>query len=406
VPTPAAALEDHHQDEHIFPNIPNTGATIGRYTHASHHSDGLFSEVFRAVDPDPRADGTNANATVALKITTPALMTPPHDAVREARILNTAKGSTIIPLLETFQQPGGRLVLVFPFMPHDLGTLLQRGYFSAQQTDPSLVLQARRTILRDLFAGLAHLHGLDILHRDIKPGNILLASPQGPAYLADFGIAWSAHDRASEPRDQKILDVGTTSYRAPELLFGCTTYGPGVDLWAAGCVAAQLVRDDGRQPLFDAGDLGSELALIKSIFTTLGTPDDGGQMWPETHVPGRLPDWGKFRFQQFSPKSWNKDILPGVPEPAVNLVRRLVMYESDSRLNASEVSTAVVRRFARYPFSPWVANYMTYLQDYVLSDVYAFVLTHSGSYRLFDIRTFKKYSHLKLYGLGSAVASL
>jgi cyclin-dependent kinase len=264
-------------------------------------------------------------------------MTPPHDAIREARILNVAKGSTLIPLLETFQQPGGRFVLVFPFMPHDLGTLLQQGYFRAQQANPTVVAEARRTILRDLFTGLAHLHSLGILHRDIKPGNILLASPRGPACLADFGIAWSSGDRASEPRDKKILDVGTTSYRAPELLFGCTTYDAGVDLWAAGCVAAQLVREDGQQPLFDAGDLGSELALIKSIFTTLGTPDDEGRIWPETRVPGRLPDWGKFRFQQFSPMSWS-EILPGVQESAVELVRKLVMYESGSRLKASEVS--------------------------------------------------------------------
>jgi cyclin-dependent kinase len=268
-------------------------------------------------------------------------MTPPHDAVREARILDAAKGSTIIPLLETFQQPGGRFVLVFPFVPYDLGTLLQQGHFQKQRANPSVVVLAQRTILRDLFTGLAHLHSLGILHRDIKPGNILLASPQGPAYLADFGIAWSSSDRASEPENQKILDIGTTSYRAPELLFGCTTYSVGVDLWAAGCVAAQLVRDDGRRPLFDAGDLGSELALIKSIFTTLGTPDDEGRMWPETRVPGRLPDWGKFRFQQFLPMSWSREILPGVEEPAVELVRKLVMYESGSRLSASEVSACV-----------------------------------------------------------------
>lgn len=113
----------------------------------------------------------------------------------------------------------------------------------------------------------------------------------GPAFLADFGIAWSPDDQASEPFDQKITDVGTTCYRPPELLFGHKAYGPEIDLWAAGCVVAECVRGglggieepsvkvgEAEWTLFDAGELGSELALVKSIFETLGTPGD--ETWP------------------------------------------------------------------------------------------------------------------------------
>lgn len=259
-------VEDHRPDEHVFPNLPTTGAHIGRYTNAQHYNDGLFSEVFKALDPDVHSDGKGS--LVALKITTPSMMTPPHDSRREARILTTAKHESIIPLLETFQEAGGRLVLGFPFMPFGLDGLLQR----SQLTDDS-----RRSILKDLFSGLLHIHNLGIIHRDIKPANILLASPTGPAYIADFGIAWSASDHASEPTDEKILDVGTTCYRPPEVLFGHQAYGTSLDMWAAGCVAAQVICLHG-QTVFDAGDLGSELALIKSIFETLGTPDL--DVWP------------------------------------------------------------------------------------------------------------------------------
>ena len=73
------------------------------------------------------------------------------------------------------------------------------------------------------------------------------------------------------------MDVGTTSYRPPELLFGKQWYDSSLDMWAAGCVAAQVVSL-GSQTLFDSGDLGSDLALIKSIFSTLGTPDL--KIWP------------------------------------------------------------------------------------------------------------------------------
>lgn len=131
--------------------------------------------------------------------------------------------------------------------------------------------------LRDLFSAIAHIHSLGIIHRDVKPSNILLASPAGPAYLADFGISWMPGEEITEPADQKFTDVGTTSYRPPELLFGYPAYGCSLDLWAAGCVIAEMFLGS-RKTLFDAGALGSELALVQSIFKTLGTPTV--EMWP------------------------------------------------------------------------------------------------------------------------------
>ena len=86
--------------------------------------------------------------------------------------------------------------------------------------------------------------------------------------------------------------MGTTCYRPPELLFGQRKYGCAVDLWAAGCVVAEIVHAispsmGGRKTdwaLFDAGELGSELALVKSIFETLGTPD--AETWPVSLTGG------------------------------------------------------------------------------------------------------------------------
>lgn len=312
---PEMPREDAPPEEHIPPVLPNTGARIGRYTHAEHINDGITSEIFRAIDP-------STSQMVALKITNPSQAIPPHDPIREARLLSLARGPQIIPLLETFRLPNTHFVLVFPYLPQDLHALLH-----ATRLTPT----SRKHILRDLFTALAHLHSRGIIHRDIKPTNILLPSPSGPALLADFGIAWSPSDPSSEPADAKILDVGTTCYRPPELLFGKSQYDEKLDLWAAGCVAAQVVCLNGKT-LFDAGDLGSELALIKSVFQTLGTPDE--EVWPEAK---EMPDWGKMHFVRYPGKRW-EEILPGGSEEGRDLVARLVRFESGERMSAEEVS--------------------------------------------------------------------
>ncbi|KAF6224357.1 hypothetical protein HO133_010934 [Letharia lupina] len=315
---PTSTLEDSSQQ---------TGQTIGPFTNCTHHATGLFSTVYKQIN-------TDHFKSLAIKVTTPFQTHPPHNPKREARILAAAAHPYIISLLTTHTL-SSQLLLVFPFKPLDLDTVLRKGF--------PLKVTAARHILEGLFCALAHIHSKGIIHRDIKPANILLSTSSGPAFLADFGIAWSPDDPASEPSDQKITDVGTTCYRPPEVLFGHKAYGPELDLWAAGCVVAECVRrglDGFEKPgvksgeaqwtLFDAGELGSELALVKSIFETLGTPTD--ETWPEAKT---FPDWNKMSFHAFPSKSW-KDILPLASEEARDLVTGLVMYQSTSRLNALE----------------------------------------------------------------------
>ena len=265
-------------------------------------------------------------------------MTPPHDSKRESRLLKTAATTNVIPLLESFLQAGDRFILTFPFMPYGLDQLLRNRQITPKHA---------KACLFDLFTALEHIHKIGIIHRDIKPANILLRSPSGPAFLADFGTAWMEGDPGSELKDEKILDVGTTSYRPPELMFGNQRYDTTLDMWAAGCVAAQVLSL-GPKTLFDSGDLGSDLALIKSIFETLGTPTLVN--WPVSchtvsHLRNRLTcsqeaatfnDWGKMKFTEYPGKPWG-DILPRANEEAVDLVRNLVVFESRRRLTAADV---------------------------------------------------------------------
>jgi cyclin-dependent kinase len=269
-------------------------------------------------------------------------MSPPHNSEREAKILRDVSAPNIIQLVDVFWEAGGHFVLVFPFMSYNLDELLHQNAMNGWQM---------RSHLRDLFRGLAHIHSFGIIHRDIKPSNVLLHSMAGPAYLADFGVAWCPEHNLSEKPTQKITSVGTTCYRPPEVLFGDTTYGTSLDLWAAGCVVAEVV-DVHHKPLFDSGPVGSELSLIQSIFSTLGTPNS--DIWPVRWVTTiyhsrdikslltcekatqNLPDWGKMEFREYPPKSWD-EILCGAASNGRDLASRLVRYESSERISTTEV---------------------------------------------------------------------
>ncbi|KAK7712868.1 mitogen-activated protein kinase [Botryosphaeria dothidea] len=314
-----AAKEEAPEQEDDIPE--HTDFYIGRYKNVSHHDNGLFSEIYKARRPEHDV-APGSRKLVALKVTVPSMMSPPHDSEKEARILEIARSEErrIIPLLETFWQAGGRFVLVLEFMRYDLEQLLRKKQLTPSQT---------RNCLHDLLKAIEHLHALGILHRDVKPSNVLLESPSGPAFLADFGIAWKDGVKGSEPADQKITDVGTTHYRPPELLFGNTAYGPALDMWAAGCVVAEVACLRGKS-LFDSGELGSDLALVNSHFQSLGTPND--EMWPEAK---NFRDWGKMQFYEYPPKPWT-ELLSDCEDSARDLVSKLVVYESSQRLTATE----------------------------------------------------------------------
>lgn len=260
---------EHSQEDPSHVPTPS-GIRIGKYENAIYHREGLYSVVYKATAREGEMLSNNPAAfrVVALKVTTPSMMQPPHDSKREARILALSASKHVIPLLDSFREDGTRFVLVFPFMPFDMDRLLQSKKLSNLQT---------RQCLKDMFCALVFIHSQGIIHRDVKPSNILLKSLDGPAYLSDFGITWAPNDPGSEAADMKITDVGTTCYRPPELLFGNKQYGSSLDLWAAGCTVAEAIVPD-HPTLFDSGELGSDLALIQSMFTKLGTPNL--TIWP------------------------------------------------------------------------------------------------------------------------------
>lgn len=265
------------------------------------------------------------SGVVALKvIVETSVNKEPHNPIREAKILRLLK-KPCIPLLETFRDQEQQFVLAFPFMPMNLQTLLEQGHI------PRSRIQKYFT---DIFSALNHIHEHGIIHRDVKPSAILLESVDGPAYLSDFGSSWHPELSAyTEPAHDKILDIGTGSYRSPEALFGNKSYGTPVDMWGAGAMLAECCRDPPRQ-LFEsraAHEDGNQLGLILSIFKTIGSPTR--ESWPEA-ASFKTPPFDMYRV--FEGRTW-EDILSDIDEDFRELVTALVVYDSSSRATAAQV---------------------------------------------------------------------
>lgn len=90
--------------------------------------------------------------------------------------------------------------------------------------------------MQQLLEGLQHCHEMGILHRDIKGSNLLI-DRHGVLKIADFGLANTFGPNQRRPLTSRVV---TLWYRAPELLFGATDYGIGIDLWSAGCLLAEV----------------------------------------------------------------------------------------------------------------------------------------------------------------------
>lgn len=278
------------------------GTRIGPYRNCHYIASGATSEVYKVKDK-------------ALKVITETHNMEPHNPHREAKILSLLK-KPCIPLQETFRDHEQRFVLVFPYMPITLDSLLERGPLRDEQIS---------TIFKDTLSALASIHEQGIIHRDIKPSAVLLASPTGPAYLSDFGTAWHPDlSASSEPADNKILDIGTGPYRAPEVLFGNKSYDTGVDMWGAGTMLAECCRSPPK-PLFESRAVhedGNQLGLILSIFKTLGSPTR--ESWPEA-ASFRTPPFDMYR--SFATRSWD-EILPDVKPYWRDIVAAMVRYDS------------------------------------------------------------------------------
>lgn len=176
--------------------------------------------------------------------------------------------------------------------------------------------------LRQLLEGIAYCHAHRVLHRDLKPQNLLVDS-EGRIKIADFGLARAF----GIPVRAYTHEVVTLWYRAPEILLGAKFYSTAVDVWSLACIYAEMASG---RTLFP-GD--SEIDQLFRVFRALGTPGGGsGGVWPGAR---RLPDY-RAAFPRW-PARAARHLLPTAArdnELACELFESMLRYEPSERVAA------------------------------------------------------------------------
>eukprot|EP01054_Gregarina_sp_Poly1_P002194 Gregarina_sp_Poly_1__2193@NODE_1583_length_3789_cov_73_608006_g1045_i0_p2_GENE_NODE_1583_length_3789_cov_73_608006_g1045_i0NODE_1583_length_3789_cov_73_608006_g1045_i0_p2_ORF_typecomplete_len400_score56_25Pkinase/PF00069_25/8_5e61Pkinase_Tyr/PF07714_17/1_2e39Kinaselike/PF14531_6/8_2e12Kinaselike/PF14531_6/5_5Kdo/PF06293_14/8_2e10RIO1/PF01163_22/1_9e08RIO1/PF01163_22/8_6e03WaaY/PF06176_11/1_1e07Pkinase_fungal/PF17667_1/2_6e07APH/PF01636_23/0_33Seadorna_VP7/PF07387_11/0_1_NODE_1583_length_3789_cov len=211
-------------------------------------SEGSYGTVFRG---KRKRDGL----VVALKsIKVLEILKPegfPIAALREfSGLLDLAHGN-IVEVFEVVVDKYDRVFMVMEYIEHELRILLQIN-------KPEFSISEKKQLILQLLQGLEFIHSRGYLHRDLKTANVLYSNG-GLIKLCDFGQAKKCFT------DVHTSNVSTMWYRSPEMLLGQQHYSQEVDVWAAGCVMAEILLG---KPLFQES---SETAMLKAITSLMGT---------------------------------------------------------------------------------------------------------------------------------------
>ncbi|PIL36522.1 transporter [Ganoderma sinense ZZ0214-1] len=254
-----------------------------------------------------------------------------QSAIREIALNREITHENIVALKEVILEDKS-IYMVFEYAEHDF---LQVIHHHSQTLRSQISLAVLKSLTYQLLNGLLYLHDAHIIHRDLKPANILITS-SGVVKIGDLGLARLTH-QPLQPLFAGDKVVVTIWYRAPELLLGAKHYNKSIDIWAVGCVMAELAS---LRPIFkgEEAKLDSKKNVpfqkdqLLKIFEVLGTPSE--REWPKIkdlpeyqcmrrldHYSNRLQEWSQSRVRSHE---------------GANLLKELFAYDPDRRLTAGE----------------------------------------------------------------------
>ncbi|CDU19034.1 CMGC/CDK protein kinase [Plasmodium yoelii 17X] len=234
----------------------------------------------------------------------------PSTAIREISILKELRHSNIVKLYDVIHAKK-RLILVFEHLDQDLKKLID-------VCDGGLESVTAKSFLLQLLNGIAYCHEHRVLHRDLKPQNLLI-NREGELKIADFGLARAF----GIPARRYTHEVVTLWYRAPDILMGSKKYSTPIDIWSVGCIFAEMVNG---RPLFPGV---SETDQLMRIFKILGTPNS--QNWPDVF---KLPKYDP-NFPVYEPLPW-ETFIKGLDDTGIDLLSKMLKLDPNQRITAKQ----------------------------------------------------------------------
>ena len=280
-----------------------------KYIRTSKIGEGTYGVVYRA--KDQKGQEIYALKKIRLQAEEEGI---PSTAIREISLLKELNHKNIVKLYEVLHSVK-KLTLVFEYVEQDLKKVIDSA------NGKGLDMKYTKSFLYQLLRGVDHIHKYKVLHRDLKPQNLLITK-DNILKIADFGLARGY----GIPVKNYTHEVVTLWYRPPDVLLGNKTYGTTVDMWSIGCIFGEMVNG---KPLFTGN---SENDQLKKIFAIMGTPT-------ENYAPSlrELPEWGvgDNNFENNKPKNF-KEIFPNLDAEGLDLIQKFLQLEPDKRISAEE----------------------------------------------------------------------
>ncbi|XP_019935481.1 mitogen-activated protein kinase 6 [Paralichthys olivaceus] len=319
--------------------------------------------VFSAVD-------TDCDKRVAVK---KIILTDPQSvkhALREIKIIRRLDHDNIVKVFETLGPNGRRLTedvvsltevnsvyIVQEYMETDLCQLLERGLLSEGHA---------RLFMYQLLRGLKYIHSANVLHRDLKPANLFVNTEDLVLKIGDFGLA-----RIMDPHysHKGHLSEGlvTKWYRSPRLLLSPNNYTKAIDMWAAGCIFAEMLTG---KTLFAGAHELEQMQLILESIPVLREED-------RQELHSVIPVF--IRSDMSKPHTPLAKLLPDVSPQALDFLEKILTFNPMDRLTAEEALAHPYMADYSFPLDEPVSLHPFHIEDEV-DDILLMDQSHSHTW--------------------------
>lgn len=274
---------------------------------------GAYGIVWKAIDKKTRE-------TIALKKIFDAFQnaTDAQRTFREIMFLQALNHDNIIKLINVHKADNDKdIYLTFEYMETDLHAVIRANILEEIH---------KQYIIYQLLKSLKYLHSAELLHRDMKPSNLLLNS-ECHMKVADFGLARSIASLEKEQVANPVLTdyVATRWYRAPEILLGSTKYTKGVDMWSVGCILGELL---GGKPMFPGTSTMNQLDKILGVTGRPSAED----------IESIKSPFAATMLESLPPNQTRNlsEMFPNASLEALDMLKRLLHFNPNKRITADD----------------------------------------------------------------------